>query len=274
MSSRQSLVKRTPVLLRAPVLLIVALSTLLLASCGVFSGSNKAAFNRVGDGDIAVMVPKGLVVRGLDGRALPYPSKRDRAYEVRLTPGQHTLVAEYVSTWNKAERQDKLVPRNVQTIRWPRQYIIHQFIPGERYRLHYNQPNTLEEAKAGRKEGKGTVWLESSAGLRVDGQVLNSSGFFFSRQPVPTYNTPSASTTPVPTSQVPAPVVAGQPTTGALRLQTIPVTPDTILKAPAATASAVSVGNDNTPPLSELKRWWGLANDADRREFQQWITVE
>lgn len=193
---------------------------------------------KVGDGSIVIDVPKGIAIKELDGISLDFPSDHNRSYKVFVPPGEHGLVVEYFGVWKHESESGSLIKSGddepLNTVRWKSRYIKHNFSPKQRYRLNFNTPNGYEQAKSMRL--KSPIWLESSDGQRISGNLAKKKEFSLLR-----------------------------------RLQ---LTSDDDEKTLISPSSSKEDDFNTDDRLGRLQYWWSRADQDEREKFVLWLMAE
>ncbi|WP_296984559.1 MULTISPECIES: DUF2057 family protein [unclassified Thalassolituus] len=117
-------------------LFLCVFSALFATGCSVFEQKPVD----VGSGEVKVTVPSSIKVIAVDTREVNAPSLYRGNYHVRMAPGIHTLLVQYVENWNTMDESGYIIKSEAIEIR-------SDFAAGTEYRIDLTTPQSRREAQ-------------------------------------------------------------------------------------------------------------------------------
>lgn len=139
------------------ILLLPAIA--LLSACAAVSSGQPVT---VGEGPVRIQVPSSVRIVSLDGLEVDSPNLYQGLYELRVSEGEHTLVARYEENWNTQDDWGHY-------IRWPQQMFSTTFTSSAEYRFEHTEISSREQAE--RLAATHPLWLKA-AGSAVTGDEV------------------------------------------------------------------------------------------------------
>lgn len=109
----------------------------LLAACTSLSPNTVV---QSGEGPVELRTPSSVRILSVDGIAMNSPSLYNGEYILRLSEGEHRLVAQYEENWNTPDDLGHV-------IRWPQLQFTAQFQAGGHYRFQHPAIASREQAE-------------------------------------------------------------------------------------------------------------------------------
>lgn len=236
-----------------------------------------------GESDIAVVqVPMELEVMRVNGRRIEglntlfSPEKRD----LHLEPGQYRILAYYKDLWELSGDTHDIIKTD------PALFVL-DAEAGHRYRLGFDEPEDIEQARALEQEFSGYV-LDThtgektptrASGLAFQDGILGSLGEMAGMQPTES-STDTASAGPSKTVKPLSTASASASDTKASasdrdRAESGGADPGVTAGTSADTAERTeAVPRSDGDYLDLLKAYWSQATKEERRAFLKWISTE
>jgi len=178
-----------------------------------------------------VIVPAALNVLSIDGEPVDSPSQETGTYQLELLPGHHLIAFRYELYWgtNVSGKLVKSKEVAVDAI----------FNAGSIYRMHFKEPQTIDEAYDFYSHFSATLTNDQSGQSFASYEIENLGAVLAAKG-----------------------IAKGQS----------PAAQRTVVAKPGSTVTTNPADKVvNQDPVKRLKFWWLMANEQQRKQFTEWM---